>query len=295
MSALSLGEAYQRLAQRFRAAGLAAPELDARLLLLEAARLDHAGLIARPDVRLQPKQEAALEAMATERLARRPVSRILGRREFYGRDFHLSPDTLDPRPDSETLIDYVLGWAKETGRGEAPLRLVDLGTGSGILVATLLAELPKAAGIGSDMSSGALEQARMNADMVGVGGRARWLEGDWCSGIDGAFDVIVSNPPYIATDALDGLEPEVRMGDPLLALDGGHDGLAAYRAIAGGVVGLLAADGLAAFEVGAGQHEAVRQIFGAAGLRPHPFNGGAARDLAGRVRVVGFTPLVRPC
>ena len=290
MSALAVGEAYQHLAQRFRAAGLAAPELDARLLVLEASGLDHAALIARPDAPLGPESEAALEAMAAERLARRPVSRILGRREFYGRDFHLSPDTLDPRPDSETLIEHVLGWAKEAGRSEAPLRLLDLGTGSGILLATLLAELPEASGIGSDMSSGALEQAQANADMLGVGRRARWLRSDWCSGIDGAFDVIVSNPPYIATRDLDSLEPEVRIADPLAALDGGHDGLAAYRAIAGNVAGLLAIDGLAAFEVGEGQQEAVTAIFCAAGLRRHLFHGGGACDLAGRVRVVSFAP-----
>jgi len=290
MNALPAGEAYRRLARRFRAAGLASPELDARLLVLEASGLDHAGLIARPDAPIASEREAALEAMAAERLARRPVSRILGRREFYGRDFHLSPDTLDPRPDSEALIEHVLGWAKETGRGETPLRILDLGTGSGILVATLLAELPWAVGIGSDISSGALEQARMNGEMLGVGGRARWLSSDWCSGIDGAFDVIVSNPPYIATGEIDGLEPEVRIADPLLALDGGRDGFAAYRAIAGDIAGLLATGGLAAFEVGEGQHVAAREIFLAAGLWPHPFHGGEARDLAGRVRVVGFAP-----
>ncbi len=290
MSALAVGEAYQYLAQRFRAAGLAAPELDARLLVLGASGLDHAALIARPEALLAPECEAALEAMAAERLARQPVSRILGRREFYGREFHLSADTLDPRPDSETLIEHVLGWAKESGRGKAQLRLLDLGTGSGILLATLLAELPEASGIGSDMSSGALEQAQANADMLGVGGRARWLRSDWCSGIDGAFDVIVSNPPYIATSDLDRLEPEVRIADPLAALDGGRDGLAAYRAIAGNVAGLLATGGIAAFEVGEGQHEAVAAIFCAAGLRRHWFHCGGACDLAGRVRVVSFAP-----
>lgn len=288
MNTLAVGAAYQRLARRFGAAGLASPELDARLLVLEATGLDHAGFIARPQALLAPRQAAALEAMAAARLARRPVSRILGRREFYGRDFRLGPDTLDPRPDSETLIDYVLGWARASGRSEAPLRVLDLGTGSGILIATLLAELPQAVGIGSDLSAGALEQARMNADMLGVGKRARWLRSDWCSAIDGTFDVIVSNPPYIATGELDGLEPEVRAGDPLLALNGGADGLVAYRAIAGAVGGLLETDGLAAFEVGEGQHAAVREIFCTAGLQPHPFGGGAALDLAGRVRVLGF-------
>ncbi len=285
---LGVAEAMRQLARRFSAAGLASPDLDARLMVLAVSGLSHAALIAAPETVIAGERLHDLEAMAERRLARQPVSRILGWREFYGRAFALSGDTLDPRPDSETLIDHVLDWAKASGRTQAALRILDLGTGSGILVVTLLAELPHASGIGSDISPGALKQARANADMLGIGRRCTWQVGDWCQGLQGPFDVIVSNPPYIPADELSGLEPEVRLGDPRLALDGGADGLEAYRAIARGVRPLLAADGLLALEVGAGQSKDLQDIFCAAGFRQHTVNGGAARDLAGRVRVVSF-------
>ena len=269
----------RQLARRFSAAGLASPDLDARLMVLAATGLSHAALIAAPGTVIAGERLRDLEAMAERRLARQPVSRILGRREFYGREFALSGDTLDPRPDTETLIDHVLDWAKTAGRTQAPLRLLDLGTGSGILVLTLLAELPHATGTGSDISSGALNQARANADMLGISDRVVWLEADWCRGLGGRFDVIVSNPPYIPADDLPGLEPEVRLSDPPLALDGGADGLEAYRAIARDVLPLLAGDGLLGLEVGAGQSGDVQRYllcrrFQAASLerrnRPRP-------------------------
>ncbi len=283
------GEALRQLARRFAAAGLASPDLDARLMVLAATGLSHAALIAAPQTVVAGERLRDLEAMAERRLARQPVSRILGKREFYGREFALSDNTLDPRPDTETLIDHVLGWAKATGRSQAPLRVLDLGTGSGILVLTLLAELPLATGIGSDISSGALNQARANAGMLGISERVEWREAGWCRGLDGRFDVIVSNPPYIPSDDLPGLEPEVRLSDPPVALDGGADGLEAYRVIARDVLPLLAEDGLLGLEVGAGQSEDVQNIFCAAGLRLHPLSGGTHRDLAGRVRVVSFS------
>jgi len=283
------GEALRQLARRFSAAGLASPDLDARLMVLAATGLSHAALIAAPETVIAGERLRQLDAMAERRLARQPLSRILGKREFYGREFALSDDTLDPRPDTETLIDHVLEWAKSEGRTERPLRILDLGTGSGILVLTLLAELPHATGTGIDISSGALVQARANGDRLGISHRVAWREADWCRGLEGRFDIIVSNPPYIPAGDLPGLEPEVRLGDPPLALDGGADGLDAYRAIARDVAPLLEAGGLLGLEVGAGQSEAVRDIFLAAGFRPHRMGGGSARDLAGRVRVVSFS------
>lgn len=279
-----------RLSRRFAAAGMATPDLDARIMVLEISGLSHAALIAAPETALTPEGLAALEVMAARRLAGAPVSRILGRREFYGREFHLSPATLDPRPDTETLIDHVLDWAQAAGRRQELLRLLDLGTGSGAILVTLLAELPHAQGVGSDISPAALEQAHGNAERHGVAKRAGWRLADWCRDLDRErFDVIVSNPPYIAAGELAGLALEVRLGDPLAALDGGADGLAAYRAIARDAAGLLAMNGFAALEVGVQQHVAVCEIFGAAGFRLHPLTGGSARDMAGRVRVVSFS------
>jgi release factor glutamine methyltransferase len=285
---LTAGVASRALARRFAAAGLPTPHLDARLIVLEASGLTHAELIAEPDTRLSPDAAEAVEAMAGRRLSREPLSRLLGRREFYGRTFALGPDTLDPRPETETLVEHVLAWAKAQGRSQAHLRLLDLGTGTGAILVSLLAELPQAVGVGTDVSPRALALARGNGRQLGVGERASWLAAHWCEGIAGRFDAIVSNPPYIRTGELAGLEPEVRLGDPRVALDGGPDGLAAYRAIAEGAGRLLAREGLLALEVGAGQDAAVEAIFAAAGFGPHPVTGGEARDLADRVRVVSF-------
>ena len=177
---LGAAEAMRQLARRFSAAGLGSPDLDARLMVLAATGLSHAALIAAPGTVIAGEQRRALEVMAERRLARQPLSRILGKREFYGREFALSDDTLDPRPDTETLIDHVLDWAKTAGRIQAPLRLLDLGTGSGVLVLTLLAELPHATGTGSDISSGALKQARANAEVLGIAARVEWAAADWC-------------------------------------------------------------------------------------------------------------------
>lgn len=283
----SLGEALAGLRRRLSAAGIANPALDARLLVLAATGLSHEALIAAPERRLDGSEARRLEELAQRRLAREPVSRIVAEREFYGRPFTIGPASLDPRAETETLVERALAFARSRS---APIDILDLGTGSGAILVTLLAELPRARGIGTDISVAALKEARFNARRHGVATRARLVHADWCDGISGSFDLIVSNPPYIPGGELASLEPEVRDYDPPSALDGGPDGLESYRAIAGGAAGLLAQGGLVALEIGAGQGDAVAAIFAGEGWRP-PSEGAACRDLAGHVRVLAF---VRP-
>jgi len=201
--------------------------------------------------------------MLRRTLAHEPLSRVLGAREFWGLDFMLSPDTLDPRPETETLVEAVLARLPERGR---PRRFLDLGTGTGCLLLALLSEYPAATGVGVDLAAGAVDTAARNAERHGLRPRAEFVVGNWGKGLTEAFDVIVANPPYIASSDLAALPPEVRDYDPSLALDGGADGLAAYRAIAADLPRLLAPAGFFACEIGAGQENAVAGIISAAGL-----------------------------
>ena len=278
-------DARRALVSAFRAGGVETPALDARLLVLAACGLSHADLIRDPGQTLTPQARETLEAMAARRLAGVPVSRILGQRDFWGLSFRLSPETLDPRADTETLVEAVL--AALSGRETERLRLLDLGTGSGCLLAALLSELRNAWGVGTDISHSALLTARGNALRAGVGERARFVRADWVTALGGPFDVVVSNPPYIANADLAGLSREVRDHDPLAALDGGADGLAAYREILGGVTRVLRPGGLVALEVGAGQANAVMAMMRAAGFTCGAGEGAVARrDLGGIERAV---------
>jgi release factor glutamine methyltransferase len=282
---LTLGHALASLRRRLAAAGIASPALDARLLVIAATGLSHEALIAAPERTLADDEARRLDALAERRLAGEPVSRIVAEREFYGRPFTIGPASLDPRPDTETLVERALGFA---GTRTGPVEILDLGTGSGAIVVTLLAELPDARGTGTDVCSAALDVARRNALRHRVAERARFVAADWCRGVDGRFDLIVANPPYIPSGDVDGLSREVRDHDPLRALDGGPDGLDACRAIAAGAGPLLAPDGLLALEIGAGQHDAVTAVFARQGWRPAPA-AAACRDLAGHIRVLAFT------
>jgi release factor glutamine methyltransferase len=263
---------------RLEAAGCATARLDARLLIEAAAGLSHTDLIARPDTAISAEQMERLDQMLARRLAGEPVSRILGEREFYGRAFKLTRDVLDPRPDTETLVDVALPLLD----GIAHPRILDIGTGSGALIVTLLAELPDATGVATDLSPAALAVARHNAQVNGVAQRLQLVEAAWARGIDGPFDLIVSNPPYIPLDCIAGLDREVRQHDPHLALAGGSDGLDAYRAILPEAGALLKPDGHLVLEFGAGQHDDVVGI-----ARAHGFDltgRGLVADLAGHVR-----------
>jgi release factor glutamine methyltransferase len=281
----TLSQAFVAAAAALRQAGFDTPELDARLLVCHAARLDHAAYIARARDPLRPEAAARLDSAMARRLKREPMSRIAGWREFYGRSFSLGPDALDPRPDTETLIEAALAHVAAMGWRERPLSLLDLGTGTGCILVTLLAELPRATGIGTDRSGGALALAAANAARHGVGHRASFVCADWLDGIGGSFDLILSNPPYIASGEIAGLAEEVAGHDPKLALDGGPDGLDAYRRIAAHAGAVLAANGRLLVEIGAGQAEAVAHILEAAGFRLDAAQG-IRPDLAGRPRVV---------
>ena len=251
-----------------------------------AAGLSHEAYVARGDAVLPPEAAARFAASIDRRLRGEPVSRILGSREFYGRPFRIDANTLDPRPDTETLVEAALEVIDREGWRQRPLRLLDLGTGSGCILITLLAELPMAIGVGVDVSLPALALARDNARALGVGQRASFVASDWLDAVSGNFDLVVANPPYIATADIGGLAREVAAHDPLPALDGGHDGLDAYRRILPRLRQLLQKGAIVLFETGADQTEAVQGLLGDAGLKAAQGEW-LWRDLAARPRVVG--------
>ncbi|WP_340116929.1 peptide chain release factor N(5)-glutamine methyltransferase [Pelagibius sp. 7325] len=274
---MTLAEAVEGAARRLAAAGIDEPRRDARLLVCRLLGGGPELLLGHPERALSEEEAARIQAAVARRVAREPVSRILGEREFWSLPFGLNAATLDPRPDSETLVEAVLA---ECADRAAPLTLLDLGTGTGCLLLALLSELPAASGTGIDISAEAVEQAAGNAGRLGLAARARFARHSWAQGLaalgDG-WDVIVSNPPYIASGAIAGLEPEVAGYDPAAALDGGADGLAAYRALIPAAAAVLTPGGLVALEIGIGQAAAVEALLAGAGLAPVR----RARDLAG--------------
>jgi release factor glutamine methyltransferase len=261
-------------------AGVDNPALDARLLTCGAASLKAADLLRDPDFELGAENLARLRAFAARRaIAGEPVSRILGRREFWGLPLAISKDVLDPRADTEILVEAAVT-ALSARRGEA-LRVLDLGAGSGAILCALLTEWPNARGVALDLSAAASRLASENLAGCGLASRAKVIVGSWGDALDAQFDVIVSNPPYIASSEIASLSREVRDHDPRLALDGGEDGLDAYRAIAPLLQGSLDRDGRFFLEVGADQAERVVAAIGwpRSEIATH-------RDLAGHVRVV---------
>jgi release factor glutamine methyltransferase len=265
----TVDEARNAMAARFRAAGIEAPALDARLLVGHALRRDHTALVAAGSRTLTATEDAAIVALAERRLTGEPVARIIGSKEFWSLDFRINAATLVPRPETETVVEAALAAVDAAGARAQPLRIADLGTGSGAILLALLSELPNAFGVGTDVSSHALTLARDNADRLGLG-RAAFLACDMAAALRGPFDIVVSNPPYIARDDIVHLAPEVRLFDPVAALDGGADGLDYYRAIGAAAPALLAPDGVLIVELGVGQAELVAALFAAAGLVPAP-------------------------
>lgn len=288
MTPKRVADARRDLSRELAEAGIPSPALDARVLLMLASGLSHERLAVEPERLLQPEEIQRLAAFAARRLAGEPVSRIRGEREFFGLPFSIDASTLDPRPDTEILVELALAFAKSRERRR--LRILDLGTGSGAILVSLLAALPDAKGVGTDASVAALAMAERNAARNGVAGRAAFRKADWCDGIEGAFDLIVSNPPYIPAGEIAGLAIEVSRFDPRSALDGGADGLAPYRAIAAGAAQLLVPGGLLVVEIGAGQEPEVVAILANFGWKASGF---ASRrtDLAGHVRALGFERL----
>jgi release factor glutamine methyltransferase len=275
----TIGAVLDECANELAAGGLDEPRRRARRLIAAALGWSETEVFARPEQVLRVEQHSRVAAIARRVVAREPLSRVLGRREFWGLDFTLSPDTLDPRPDSETVVEAVL--ARLTDRAK-PYRFLDLGTGSGCLLLALLSEYPATSGVGTDIAFGAARTARHNAERFGMRGRAHFVVGDWGGALDGAFDAVVANPPYIATAELARLPSEVRDHDPPRALDGGADGLAAYRAISLELPRLIVPGGLFAAEIGIGQAETVAAIVAAGGLAVER----VTADVAGIPRVV---------
>jgi release factor glutamine methyltransferase len=270
--------ARRALAAAFRAAGLETPELDAKLLVAAALDMAPAILPREADRVVGAAAQERLDDWRARRLAREPVSRILGRKEFWSLRLVITPDVLDPRPETETVVEAALAVAD---RGQ-PLRIADLGTGSGALLLALLHELPNTFGVGTDRSTAALAVARGNASRLGLRLRCGFVACDFGAALRGGFDLVVANPPYIASAAIATLDPEVRGHDPRLALDGGSDGLAAYRAIAADLPRLLAPGGTAVLEVGLGQGRGVADLLQNVGLTVAP----SRLDLAGIPRAV---------
>jgi release factor glutamine methyltransferase len=281
----SVEGARRTLAARLQSAGNNSAGLDARLLLGHALGLDLTGLITAAQRRLTADESTRLEEFARRRLAGEPVALIIGEKEFWGLPLQLAAATLVPRPDTETVVELALDELRAGGDLARPLRIADLGTGSGAILLALLSELPAAQGFGTDISEEALQTAAANAARTGLSSRATFVACDYASGLSGAFDLIVSNPPYIRSADIAGLAAEVRNHDPPAALDGGPDGLDAYRALIPQAAGLLALGGALIVEAGAGQSGQIQALMTAAGLTaataPRADLGGIPRAVAG--------------
>lgn len=266
-------------AEALSAAGLDEPRRRARWLVASSLDVSPTELLSHPERALERSAVERLRGSLARIVVGEPLSRVLGWREFWGLRVTLSADTLDPRPESETLVEAVL---RRIPDRSAPLSFLDLGTGTGCLLLALLSEFPAAVGFGVDIAAGAVMTARKNAAVLGFSDRTRFFVGDWGSALSGRFTVIVANPPYIASIALAGLPPEVRRYDPERAVDGGEEGLAAYRKIAEDLPALLVGGGIVAAEIGAGRALAVAAILKAGGLLIDSIE----RDLAGIERCI---------
>lgn len=266
LDGLSVDAARREVAARLRATGIDSPELDARLLVGAALKLSHTDLSIQSSRTLTRNEADAIELDIARRIAREPVARILGEREFWGLKFQLSPATLVPRPDTETVVIAALDFLRNQRKLSSNIRIADIGTGSGAILIALLSECPRARGVGTDISADALTVASINARDLGFDERAVFVKSDYASELSGHFDLIVSNPPYIPSADIDRLEVDVRDHDPRLALDGGKDGLDAYRVIVAQAAELLLPEAALIVEVGQDQATDVGNIMGAAGL-----------------------------
>ena len=283
---ISIQQACDVMTAAFRAGGIEDAQADARILVARTFGLNRAQLISQGDRTLGAREAETLAEQAARRLAREPVSRIFGRREFWGLDLAITPAVLDPRPDTETVIELALDWITTRHLKNEKLRVLDIGTGSGALLLALLSELPSATGVATDISVDALKVAEGNARLLDFGERAIFVACNFTDALRGPFDLVVSNPPYISSKEIPTLGPEVRDHDPRIALDGGEDGLAAYRAIADDALRLLTSRGRLVTELGQGQAEPVSAIMRAAGLT---IETPIRRDLAGINRALCAT------
>jgi release factor glutamine methyltransferase len=282
-----LGTLLREARTRLAASGVPDPALDARLIVEHFSGTTRTQGITDPQRAIDAGAVAAIGDALRRRSAGEPAHRILGFREFYGLRLSLSPETLEPRPDTETLVEAILPFVEARAASDGECRILDLGTGTGAIALALLSAVPAAIATGVDISEEALATAARNAEQLGLGNRFTALRSDWFCGISGCYHVIAANPPYIPSDDIEALQAEVRDFDPLRALDGGKDGLDAYRMIAESVVSHLEAGGLVAVEIGSTQKLDVSALFKQAGMGLV----GAWQDLAGNDRVLIFQAL----
>jgi release factor glutamine methyltransferase len=280
-SAATAGDLLGSTARSLGADGIALPALEARLLVGHVLGLARETLLGHPQRSVTVAEVRAVDSLAARRRRGEPLAYILGEREFWSLPFTVTADVLIPRPDSEAVVETALHHLAGVGR---PLRILDLGTGSGCLLLALLRECSEATGIGIDRSEAALRLARSNARRLGFDRRCAFVCADWGAALAGSFDLIVSNPPYINDESFLHLDPAVRCYEPACALRGGADGLDAYRALGGHLARLLASGGLAVVEIGEGQRERVAGLLAGAGLKAV----GVGQDLAGRERCLTF-------
>ncbi|WP_095084817.1 peptide chain release factor N(5)-glutamine methyltransferase [Mesorhizobium sophorae] len=280
----ALGPLLRQAQARLAAAAIDDPALDSRLIVEHFSGTTRTQAIADPNRKIDESAIAAIGDALRRRAGGEPVHRILGYREFYGLRLSLSPETLEPRPDTETLVEAMLPFVKATAEREGECRILDLGTGTGAIALALLSAVPAAIATGVDMSAGALATATRNARQLDLAGRFTALQSDWFEKVSGRYHVIAANPPYIPSEDIGNLQDEVRNFDPRLALDGGEDGLNPYRIIAADAARFLEAEGKIAVEIGHTQHNEVLEIFVAAGY----LLGGAFEDLGGNDRVLVF-------
>ncbi len=267
-------DTLQRASMMLSAAGIENAKQDALVLLAHVMEVDQSAVLARLQDPLPPSALYGMDRAVAVRSLRQPVSHIIGKRGFWNHEFMVNSDVLDPRPDTETLVGAALEQPFDT--------VLDLGTGSGAIIISLLAERPQAMGMATDISAAALDMARRNAGRIGVADRVQFKESDWFSALSGRFNLIVSNPPYISEAEMQSLAPEVRDWEPHLALTPGGDGLGAYRIIAPQLRAFMAPQGRALFEIGYAQAKEVCAIFNAAGFD----NIDVIKDLSGHDRVV---------
>jgi release factor glutamine methyltransferase len=281
---VKLGTLHREARAKLAEAGIAEAALDARLIVEHFTATSRTDAIASPDREIAEAAGLAVKKAIARRLAGEPVHRILGFREFYGLKLALSPETLEPRPDTETLVDALVPFVRAAAERDGECRILDLGTGTGAIALALLATIDSTMADGVDISDGALATAAGNAAKLGFSGRFRAIKSDWFAEISGRYHVIVSNPPYIPANNIAGLQAEVRNFDPHRALDGGPDGLGAYRSIAKGAKTHLLDEGVVAVEIGSTQKRDVSAVFEEAGFALIQ----AAGDLGGNDRALIF-------
>lgn len=279
---MNLAQLYRVVRTRLTEAEVEAAAYDARLIIDRFAGAKPEDIVCKPLTEIAPQAVAEVDAAVVRRLAGEPVHRIVGWREFHGLKLAISRDTLEPRPDTETLVDAVLPFVRKRVEQTGRCRILDLGTGTGAISLALLNAEPKALAVATDISDGALETAQANAEALGLSERFEVVKSDWLNAVVGRFDLIVSNPPYIRSQVIQTLDANVRDYDPQAALDGGEDGLVAYRTIAGSSALHMAENGLLALEIGFDQTESVTALFAGAGFAVDPVR----RDLGGNDRVL---------